>query len=66
MPNQAGHSTDVDIDNNKSYRLEELVLFFSEIEIAKNSQQFIGAKSSNIFRYIKNQCVKDVEFISLD
>jgi hypothetical protein len=66
MPNQAGHSTDVDIDNNKSYRLEELVLFFSEIEIAKNSQQFIGTKSSNIFRYIKNQCVKDVEFISLD
>ena len=65
-PDQVGHSTNVDIDNNKSYRLEELVLFFSEIEIAKGSQQFIGTESSNIFRYIENQCVQDVEFISLD
>lgn len=65
-PDQTGHSTDVDIDSDKSYTLEELVLFFSEIEIAKSSHQFIGTESSNIFRYIKNQCVKDVEFISLD
>lgn len=63
---QAGHSTDIDIDNNKSYTLEELVLFFSEIEIAKSSHQFIGTESSNIFRYIKSQCVKNVNFISLD
>ena len=63
---QTGHSTDMDIDNHRHYGEKELVQFFSEIEIAKQSQQFIGTTSSNIFRYIKNQCVKDVEFISLD
>ena len=63
---QTGHSTDMDIDNHRHYGEKELVQFFSEIEISKQSQQFIGTKSSNIFRYIKNQCVKDVEFISLD
>ena len=63
---QTGHSTDMDIDNHRHYGEEELVQFFSEIEIAKQSQQFIGTKSSNIFRYIENQCVKNVEFISLD
>jgi len=63
---QTGHSTDLDTDNNRQYKEEELIQFFSEIEIAKQSQQFIGANSSNIFRYIKNQCVKNVEFISLD
>lgn len=65
-PNQDGHSTQLDRKNKKSYSQEELVRFFTEIEIAKQSQQFIGTESSNIFRYIKNQCVKDVEFISLD
>lgn len=63
---QTGHSTDLDIDNNRHYSEEELIQFFSEIEIAKQSQQFIGTNSSNVFRYIKNQCVKNVEFISLD
>jgi len=63
---QTGHSTDLDTDNGRHYKEEELIQFFSEIEIAKQSQQFIGTKSSNIFRYIKSQCVKDVEFISLD
>lgn len=63
---QTGHSTDLDIDNERYYKEEELIQFFSEIEIAKQSQQFIGTKSSNIFRYINNQCVNDVEFISLD
>ena len=63
---QTGHSTDLDKDNDRHYSEEELVRFFSEIEIAKQSQQFIGTESSNIFRYIKNQCVNDVEFISLD
>jgi len=66
ITNQTGHSTDMDIDNHRHYGEKELVQFFSEIEIAKQSQQFIGTKSSNIFRYIKSQCVKEVEFISLD
>ena len=63
---QTGHSTDMDIDNHRHYGEKELVQFFSEIEIAKQSQQFIGTKSSNIFRYIKIQCANDVELISLD
>ena len=63
---QDGHSETLNIQNDRRYSKHELVQFFSEIEIAKRSQQFIGTKSSNIFRYIKNQCVKDVEFISLD
>ena len=63
---QTGHSTDLDTDNDRYYNEAELLQFFSEIEIAKQSQQFIGTKSSNIFRYIKNQCVKHVEFINLD
>lgn len=65
-PNQDGHSTKLDHENKKSYSREELVQFFTEIEIAKQSQQFIGTQSSNVFRYIKAQCIKDVEFISLD
>jgi len=63
---QTGHSTDMDIDNHRHYGEKELVQFFSEIEIVKQSQQFIGTESSNVFRYIKNQCLKDIEFISLD
>ena len=63
---QIGHSTDMDINNHRHYGEKELVQFFSEIEIAKQSQQFIGTESSNIFRHIRYQCVKDVEFISLD
>jgi hypothetical protein len=63
---QDGHSETRNIQNDRRYSKLELVQFFSEIEIAKQSQQFIGTKSSNIFRYIKNQCVNDVEFISLD
>jgi len=63
---QIGHSTDMDINNHRHYGEKELVQFFSEIEIAKQSQQFIGTESSNVFRYTKNQCVKNVKFISLD
>lgn len=63
---QSGHSETLNIQNDRRYSKQELVQFFSEIEIAKQSQQFIGTKSSNIFRYIRKQCVKDVEFISLD
>ena len=63
---QDGHSETLNIQNDRSYSKQELVQFFSEIEIAKQSQQFIGTQSSNVFRYIKNQCVKDIEFVSLD
>lgn len=63
---QGGHSETLDIQNDRVYSKKELVQFFSEIEIAKQSQQFIGTTSSNIFLYIKNQCVTDVKFISLD
>lgn len=63
---QTGHSTDMDIDNYRHYGEKELVQFFSEIEIAKRSKQLIGTESSNIFRYIKNKCVNDTNFISLD
>ncbi len=63
---QNGHSETLNIQNDRRYSKQELVQFFAEIETAKQSQQFIGTKSSNIFRYIKNQCVNDVEFISLD
>lgn len=63
---QDGHSETLDIQNDRSYSKHELVQLFSEIEIAKQSQQFIGTESSNVFRYINNQCVKDIEFVSLD
>lgn len=63
---QTGHSTRKDLDNNRFYQLDDLVQFFSEISIAKHAQQFIGTESSNIFRYIRNQCEDDVELISLD
>lgn len=63
---QTGHSTDTDIKNNRTFTNHELLNFFTEIEIAKRAEQFVGTGSSNIFRFIKIQCVKDVEFISLD
>lgn len=65
-PNQSGHSSILAREKEKVYSQKELVQFFSEIEIAKQSQQFIGTETSNIFRYIKNQCVGDVKLISLD
>jgi hypothetical protein len=63
---QDGHSSNLENENKKIYSQKELVQFFSEIEIAKKSQQFIGTETSNIFRYIRSQCVTDVKFISLD
>lgn len=63
---ETGHSTDLDTRKNRHYCEEELIRFFSEIEIAKQSQQFIGTASSNVYRYIKNLCTGDNEFLSLD
>lgn len=65
-PSQVGHSTMSDRQINKAYSEEELVQFFAEIEIAKASQAFVGTRSSNIYRYIYNQCNSDVSFSSLD
>jgi len=59
---QQGHSTDEDLERDRVYTETDLVKFFTEIEAAKRSTQFIGTRSSNIFRYIKNS----LEFISLD
>lgn len=63
---QTGHCSITENNTGKSYTIQELVDLFTEIEIAKQSQQFIGTESSNIYRYIKNQCVNNTEFISLD
>lgn len=63
---QTGHSTVQFNKKNKIYSHKELVQFFSEIEISKQSQHFIGTKTSNIYRYIKNQCTTDAKFTSLD
>ena len=63
---QQGHSTDDDLETDKIYIEKDIVNFFTEIEIAKGSAQFVGTKSSNVFRYIRNQCTNNLEFISLD
>jgi len=65
-PEDQGHSTDKDLDNNKIYTENDLLKFLSPIEISKNAKQFIGTKSSNIYRYLENQCVNNTEFTSLD
>lgn len=62
---QQGHSTDEDLEGDRAYTETDLVKFFTEIEIAKGSAQFVGTKSSNIFRYIINQCTNNLELISL-
>lgn len=64
-PEKKGHSTITDLDNNKGYNSRELVDFFTEIEIAKRSKQFVGTESSNIFRYIMNQCTSSTVFKSI-
>ena len=63
---QLGHSTILDRNSKKAYAEEELVQFFAEIEIAKKSKVFVGTQSSNIYRYINDQCVSQTQFISLD
>lgn len=63
---QDGHSEQLDVQQFREYTKEELVYFFTEIEIAKLSACFVGTKSSNVYRYIENTCAKNNEFISLD
>ena len=63
---QTGHSTDMDIDNHRHYGEKELVQFFSEIEIAKLPDIFVGTRSSNVYRYIMNTCTTNTKFITLD
>jgi hypothetical protein len=63
---QDGHSTELDFLNNRAYTKDELVHFFSEIEIAKLSDCFVGTSSSNVYRYIMNTCTTKTKFISLD
>lgn len=63
---QDGHSEQLDVQQCREYTKEELVYFFTEIEIAKLSACFVGTKSSNVYRYIKHTCVKNTKFITLD
>lgn len=63
---QTGHCSITENNTGKAYTIQELVDLFTEIEIAKKSQQFIGTENSNIYCYIKNQCVNNTEFINLD
>jgi hypothetical protein len=63
---QGGHSETLDIQNDRVYSKKELVQFFSEIEIAKLSDFFVGTRTSNVYRYIKNTCTTNTKFVSLD
>jgi hypothetical protein len=65
-PSQDGFSEPIILEQNRGYSIEELVLFFAEIEIAKRSKCFVGTITSNVFRYIRNQCINNTQFISLD
>lgn len=63
---QDGHSSSLNIRNDRRYSKQELVQFFAEIEIAKLSDIFVGTRSSNVYRYIMNTCTTNTKFISLD
>jgi hypothetical protein len=65
-PKELGHSTDQDLDNNKIHTENDLLRFLAKIEVSKNARQFIGTETSNIYRYLRDQCVNDANFISLD
>lgn len=65
-PEERGHSTDQDLDNNKIHTKNDLLKFLAKIEVSKNARQFIGTETSNIYRYLNCQCVNDTNFISLD
>lgn len=63
---QDGHSETLNIQNDRSYSKQELVQFFTEIEIAKLSDFFVGTRTSNVYRYIMNTCTTNTKFVSLD
>lgn len=63
---QDGHSTLLDLQNKKKFSEQELVQFFTEMEIAKHSNIFVGTRTSNVYRYILNTCTTNTKFISLD
>ena len=63
---QDGHSTLLDRQNKKKFSEQELVQFFTEMEIAKHSNIFVGTRTSNVYRYILNTCITNTKFISLD
>jgi hypothetical protein len=63
---QDGHSTMLDRRNQKKFSEQELVQFFTEIEIAKLSDIFVGTRTSNVYRYIMNTCITNTKFITLD
>lgn len=63
---QDGHSETLNIQNDRSYSKQELVQFFSEIEIAKFADIFVGTYTSNVYRYIMNTCTTNTKFVSLD
>lgn len=62
---QTGYSTTLNMQNNRTYSEQELVQFFSEIEIAKLSKIFVGTRTSNVFRYILNTCTSDTKFVNI-
>lgn len=65
-PEQKGRSESQDLDAKKQYSRQELLQFFAEIEIAKRSKFFVGTRTSNVYRYIKNTCKSKTKFISID
>jgi hypothetical protein len=56
----------LDRRNQKKFSEQELVQFFTEIEIAKLSDIFVGTRTSNVYRYIMNTCITNTKFITLD
>ena len=65
-PDDLGHSTDAILENGQSFSEDDLIKFLAKIEVSKQSNQFIGTASSNIYRYIINTCTSNTKFFSLD
>lgn len=63
---QDGNASVLDYKQNRWYSKEQIINFFTEIEVAKLSNSFVGTNSSNVYRYIKNTCSTKTKFISLD
>ena len=60
-----GHDTDKNIKESFEYTEEYIVKLFTEIEIAKKSEYFIGSRKSNIFQYIESCCEEYTKCISV-